>query len=112
MKIRATLGAIDKIYSKMKDNVTRHETLCYELATHFEAQHDVMWQINEKIEALQTYTTVNDLHLEAYLPLQIACIAYEVSKGAADKRKIQGFNRHFSKTVMKPLEKNLIGVVS
>jgi hypothetical protein len=52
MKLESKVSTIDKIYTKMKDNVTRHETLCYELATHFEAQHDVMWQINEKIEAL------------------------------------------------------------
>lgn len=89
MKLESKVSTIDKIYTKMKDNVTRHETLCYELATHFEAQHDVMWQINEKIEALQTYTTVNDMHLEAYLPLQTACIAYEVAKCATDKRRVK-----------------------
>ena len=33
---------VDRMYQAMKADVIRHETLCYELATKFEAQHDVL----------------------------------------------------------------------
>ena len=32
---------IDRTYQAMKEDVVRHETLCFELARKFEQQHDV-----------------------------------------------------------------------
>ena len=69
------------MYRRIKDDVIRHETLSYEIATKFEQHHDVMIQLSDHVEALKTYALVNDLHMEAYLPLQTATIAFEVGKG-------------------------------
>jgi len=40
-----------------------------------------MAELGENISALKTYTFINEMHMEAYLPLQSATIAYEVSRG-------------------------------
>jgi len=50
----------------MKVDVRRHESLCFELATKFEAQHSVLVSFASNIEALKAYTLANDLHMEAY----------------------------------------------
>ena len=81
-------------------NGIRHETLCYELATKFEAQHNVLLDFAENIESLKTYALVTDLHLEAYLPMQIATIAFDVGKGIIQKNKAEKYERHFAKNVV------------
>ena len=70
----------------MKTDLTRHETLCYELAKKFELQAVLLLDITSSIEALKTYPLVNDLHMEAYQPLQVAAIAYEVTKGLVTQK--------------------------
>jgi hypothetical protein len=60
---------IDRMYERMKTDIGRHETLCFELATKFNEQHDVIIKLSETMESLKTYSIMNDLHLEAYLPL-------------------------------------------
>ena len=59
----------DRMYKRIKDEMVRHETLCFELAEKFEAQHDILCQISSNMESVKEYTIVNDLHMEAYLPL-------------------------------------------
>jgi hypothetical protein len=102
---------IDRMYSNMKEDLIRHESLAFELATKFEAQHDLLLQFAEHIESLKSHALVTDLHFEAYLPLQTACLAYEVGKGLADKDKMDRYKRHFAQKVIKNLEKNCLKVV-
>jgi hypothetical protein len=79
----------------MKEDVKRHETLSYELACKFEEQHKVLLSYAENIESLKTYTLTNDLHLEAYLPLQMAGIAFECGKGIVRKTGAKKYEQHF-----------------
>ena len=60
---------VDRMYLRMKTDVKRHETLCFELADKFEKQHDVICQVIDNIEILKTYALTNDVHLEAFQPL-------------------------------------------
>ena len=60
---------VDRMYTRIKDDITRHETLCFEIANRFEEQHSVMTQVGDNIETLKTHALITDLHLEAYLPL-------------------------------------------
>jgi hypothetical protein len=69
MDCKYTVDRIDRMYGRMKTDVIRHETLCFEIARKFEAQHEVLTQLTDSTESLKTYALVNDLHLEAYLPL-------------------------------------------
>ena len=78
---KCAVDRVDRMYNRIKEDVNRHETLCYEIATKFTQQHDVLVQIAENTLALKTYTLINELHMEAYLPLQSATIAFEVCKG-------------------------------
>ena len=48
--------------------------------------------------------------MEAYLPLQIATIAFEVTKGSCPIKYRTKFEKHFAKRVTKVLEKNCINV--
>ena len=57
------------MYLRVKEDISRHETLCYEIATKFAQHHDVMIQMGDNVAALKTYTLINELHMEAYLPL-------------------------------------------
>ena len=57
---------IQRVYTAMKADVRRHETLCFELAQKFEAQHTILMEYAENIECLKTYALVTDLHMEAY----------------------------------------------
>ncbi len=57
------------MYERMKVDVGRNETLCFELATKFYHQFDAINQLTESIEALKSYSVMTDLHIEAYLPL-------------------------------------------
>ena len=70
---------IKHIFDNTKGDIRRHETLCYELGTKFESHHEMLMQIVDNIESLKNYTFLNDLHMEAYLPIQTATIAFEVS---------------------------------
>ena len=105
-----TSERIDRMYQAMKGDVRRHETLCYELATKFEQQNELLLQFNENIEALKTNYLVTDLHLEAYLPVQTALIAYDVGRGSVHKTKLEKFEKYFASKVIRPLEKNLLKV--
>jgi hypothetical protein len=64
-----TVSRIDRMYDRMKGDVVRHETLCFELATKFDQQYQVMCKMSDSIESLKTYAILNDIHIEAYLPL-------------------------------------------
>jgi hypothetical protein len=48
--------------------------------------------------------------LEAYLPLQSATIAYEVTKGISTPKQISKLEKHFVKRIVPVLEKNCINV--
>jgi hypothetical protein len=50
------------MYDRMKKDVIRHETLCYELATKFEQHLTFMLKLTDNIEALKTSALINDLH--------------------------------------------------
>jgi len=54
------------MYTAIKVDVQRHETLCYELATKFESQHLFLSEFAQNIESLKTYVLLNDLNVEAY----------------------------------------------
>ena len=69
------------MYERMKVDVGRHETLCFELATKFDQQYEVIWNLTNSMDSLKNYALLNDLHLEAYLPFQMAGLAFEVGKG-------------------------------
>ena len=78
---------VDRMYNRVKEDVGRHETLCYEIAMKFTQHHDMMIQLGENVAALKTYTLINELHMEAYLPLQTATIAFKVTKGVLPREK-------------------------
>jgi hypothetical protein len=63
--------------------------------------------MSESIESLKTYSILNDIHLEAYLPLQIATLSFEVGKGLIMHGKKGKYKRHMQ-SVMKSLEKNVV----
>ena len=107
-----SMDRIDRMYKRMKEDVSRHETLCFEIAKKFEVQHDVMTQHTDNIDALKTFAMVQDLHQEAYLPLQVATIAFEVSRGLASKDKVDKFKKYFTRKVFAELEKNCVTVCS
>ena len=63
------IDRVDRMYTRMKEDIGRHETLCFELALKFEQQHTILSAVTDSIETLKNYALVNDVHLEAYLPL-------------------------------------------
>jgi hypothetical protein len=69
MSVKFTTERNDRMYEAMKKDVIRHENLCFELATKFEAHYDTFHQIYENIESLKSHALTTDLHLEAFLPL-------------------------------------------
>jgi len=46
------MDRIDRMYRRMKEDVSRHETLCYELANKFEIQHNIITQLTDNTKAL------------------------------------------------------------
>jgi hypothetical protein len=70
----------------MKEDLLRHETLTYELAKKFESQHHILLQFAENIEAVKSHALMTDLHLEAYLPVQMAALCYDICKGLVSKQ--------------------------
>jgi len=109
-EVKYQTNRIDRMYQAMKLDVRRHETLSYELACKFEEQHKVLISYAEHIESLKTYTLTNDLHMEAYLPLQIASISFECGKGIVQKNRAKKYEEHFGKNLVKILEKNCLNV--
>ena len=105
-----TVNRIDRMYERMKVDVGRHETLCFELATKFDQQFDVICQQTNSIEALKSYAIITDVHLEAYLPFQVAGIAYEVGKGLVQAGKKEKYRKH-GYNVFKAMEKNCLNVI-
>ena len=105
-----TCEKIDKLFQGLKVDTTRHETLCYELATKFDEQHHVLMEFVEQIESFKTYALVNDLHMEAYLPMQMASVAYQVGMGLTKRETQTKYEKHFTKTVLKSLKKNMLSV--
>jgi phage regulator Rha-like protein len=57
---------IDRMYLRIKEDVGRHETLCFEIADKFEKQHDVLMQLIENAEDFKTYALLTDVHMEAF----------------------------------------------
>ena len=97
------------MYERMKVDVGRHETLCFELATKFDQQYEVIWNLTNSMDSLKNYALLNDLHLEAYLPFQMAGLAFEVGKGLIQPNKKERFKKH-TLNVFKTLEKNCLNV--
>lgn len=67
-----------------------------------------MLKLHENIKCLKSHSTITDLHMETFIPMQTATIAYEVAKGLAPKKKIDRFYKHFCNRIVKPLERNII----
>jgi methyl-accepting chemotaxis protein len=65
-EVSFTVDRANRMYQRIKEEMVRHETLCFELAEKFEAQHDLICQVCNNMDALKDYTIVNDLHMEAY----------------------------------------------
>jgi hypothetical protein len=78
----------------MKIDVGRHETLCFELAQKFDQQYEVICNLTNSMESLKNYAVINDLHLEAYLPFQVAGLAFEVGKGLVQKHQKDTYKKH------------------
>ena len=89
----------------------RHETLCFELATKFEHQQKGIVNLVDAVENLKTYTFINDLHMETYLPLQTATIAYEIGKGVVERKRADKYKEFFINKVIKTLERNCVKVI-
>ena len=53
---------------------------------------------------------MNDLHMEAYLPLQMASVSYQVGLGLTKRDTISKFDKNFTKNVLKSLKKNMVDV--
>ena len=104
-----TVNRIDRMYERMKVDVGRHETLCFELAMKFDQQFEVITNLTNGVESLKNYAVLNDLHLEAYLPFQIANLAFEVGKGLMQPNKKEKYKKH-TLNVFKGLEKNCLNV--
>ena len=100
------------MYDRMKKDIVRHETLCYELAAKFEQQMKFMLKLTDNIESLKTSAMINDIHLEAYQPLQTASIAFEVGKCLVPPHKIDKFTKKFVNKVVRNLEKNVVSVMN
>jgi hypothetical protein len=71
-----------------------------------------MVKLTDSIEVLKTSSLVNDLHQEAYQPLQMAAVAYEVCKILVPANKAEKYKASFVKKVVNPLEKNVVNVVN
>ena len=64
-------------------------------------------QLSEQIDVIKTCSLATDLHMEAFLPLQMATIAFEVGKGITkDPKK---FIRFFGE-IVHILEKKLVSI--
>jgi hypothetical protein len=63
------IDRIDRMYERMKVDICRHETVCFELANKFEDQYEVINAMSSNLETLKTYAMLNDLHIEAYQPI-------------------------------------------
>ena len=50
------------------------------------------------------------MHLEAYLPIQMATIAYEVSKASVSKDRQPKFKQYFMKQIIRSLEYKILGI--
>ena len=110
--ITATTYSCDRIarmQKNMHSDVQRHETLCFELAKRVESHRNQLLDHVDNIENLKTYAITTDLHLEAYLPLQIANISFEVGKGLLRDRSDR-YAKHFVKKIIRPLESNCLKV--
>jgi hypothetical protein len=105
-----TTDRIDRMYKLMKADISRHEALAFEMASKFDVHHKVLKEASESIEALKTYALVTDLHLEAYQPLQIATIVYEIGRGGVEKSRQAKYMQHFANKIIKNLEKNCLNV--
>jgi hypothetical protein len=55
---------------------------------------------------------LTDIHMEAYLPIQAATIAFEVGKGLVPKSKAEKYQTHFMKRIIHKMEKNALDVVN
>jgi hypothetical protein len=66
--------------------------------------------VTGNIDALKSHALINDIHLEAFAPMQIAAIAYEVGKGLTTRINAKKYNEHFAENVFPDLEKNCLAV--
>lgn len=102
---------IDRMFHIMKEDVLRHETLSFELAKKFESQHEILLQFAENIEAIKSHALMTDLHLEAYLPVQMASLTYEICKSLVSKENAPKFQQNFAQKTIKSLEKNIVRIM-
>ena len=99
------------MYQCMKEDVLRHETLSYELAHKFESQHEILLQFAAHIEALKSHCLMTDLHLEGYLPLQVASLSYDICKGLVSKNNAEKFKVYIATKVIQKLERNIVDML-
>ena len=66
MHTKCVVERNDRMYEAMKKDIMRHESLCLELASKFEAHYDVFRQLAENIESVKAHALTTDLHLEAF----------------------------------------------
>ena len=84
--------------------------MSYELALKFESHFDILKQVTSNIEALKSHALINDTHMEAFAPLQMAAIAFEVGKGFSHRTNVKKYYEHFSEIVVPNLEQNCVSV--
>ena len=94
---------IERLQKRVKIDLDRHELISAELAQKLEKQ-------STEIANLKTFSLATDLHLEAYLPLQCATIAYEVGKAMVPKERNEKYKRHFMKNLVKPFEFKILAM--
>ena len=62
------------------------------------------------MEAFKTYALANDLHMEAFMPMQMASLAYQVGQGFSKRDNAGKYEKHFLKTIVKELKRNMMNV--
>ena len=111
LETKLTVERTERMYVYIKEDFIRHEALFFEMARKSEQNTKTSLDFFDKIEALQKYTLMNDLHLEAFLPLQTASIAFEVGKGLASKDKMHRYEKHVAEKVIKTLDESCLSVI-
>ena len=99
-----------KKYESISDNLVRHEVIVTEVANKLDHHHEVLTDLGHNITELKKYAVMSDLHMEAYLPLQIANIAFDLGKCIVKKSGMEKYCQQVMKKVISPLERNLLNL--
>ena len=102
-----TVERTESICHRIKADGVRHESFCREIATKLKEHKEVHTELARGIDAVKNYALMNDLHMESYLPLQIATVAVEVGMGAVLKDKLERYKK-FCGNYISNLEKNCL----